>query len=71
MVARSSAKAEFKIVAHGIYEGMWIKRLLEELTVFDSTHMKVYCDNKATISIAHNPILHKKKEKKHTHTHTH
>ena len=31
VVARSSAEAEFRVVAHGIYEIMWIRRLLEEL----------------------------------------
>ena len=30
MVARSSAKAGFRVVAHGICEIMWIRRLLEE-----------------------------------------
>ena len=34
------------------------KRLLEELRVTIPTRIKVYCDDKATISIAHNPVLH-------------
>ena len=58
MVARSSAKAEFRAVAHGICEVIWIKRLLEELKALDSQPMKLYYDNKAAISIAHNPVLH-------------
>ncbi|KAL9447690.1 hypothetical protein AB3S75_015212 [Citrus x aurantiifolia] len=58
VVARSSAEAEFRAVAHGICEVMWIKRILEELKFTFSTHLKVYCDNKAAISIAHNPVLH-------------
>ena len=58
MVARSSAGAEFRVVAHGICEVMWIKIILEELKFAFSTPMKVYCDNKAAISIAHNPVLH-------------
>ena len=33
MVARSSAEAEYKDMAHGICEAIWIKRLLEELKV--------------------------------------
>ena len=37
---------------------MWIKRILEELKFTFSTPLKVYCDNKAAISIAHNPVLH-------------
>lgn len=58
VVARSSAEAEFKSVAHGICEVLWIKRLLEELKVSNPLPIKVYCDNKAATSIAHNPVLH-------------
>ena len=58
MVARSSAEAEFRAVAHGICEVMWIKRMFEELKASDSLPMKLYCDNKAAISIAHNPVFH-------------
>ena len=58
MVARSSAEAEFRSVAHGICEVLWIKRLLEELKISNQLPMRVYCDNKAAISIAHNPVLH-------------
>ena len=43
MVARSSAKAEFRTVAHGICEIMWIRRLLEELQATKSSPMKLYC----------------------------
>ena len=56
--ARSSVEVEFRAVAHGICEVIWIKRLLEELKVSDSQAMKLYYDNKAAISIAHNPVLH-------------
>ena len=37
---------------------MWIKRLIEDLKISVSLPMKIYCDNKAAISIAHNPVLH-------------
>ena len=58
VVARNSAKAEFRSLAHGICEAMWIKRLIEDLKISVSLPMKIYCDNKAAISIAHNPVLH-------------
>ena len=57
MVARSSAEAEFRAVAHGICEIMWIRRLLEELKATKLAPMKLYCDNKAAISIAHNLVV--------------
>ena len=31
---------------------------MQELKIAGPTPMKVYCDNKAAISIAHNPVLH-------------
>ncbi|KAL5840804.1 hypothetical protein ACOSQ4_013412 [Xanthoceras sorbifolium] len=58
VVARSSAEAEFRAVAHGICEVIWIKRLLKNLKISNPLPMKLYCDNKATISITHNPVFH-------------
>ena len=58
MVARSSAEAEFRSVAHGICEVLWIKRILDELKVASQSPIKAYYDNKAAILIAHNPVLH-------------
>ena len=60
VVARSSTEAEFRSVAHGICEVLWIKRLLKELKISNQLPIKVYCDNKATISIAHTLALHDK-----------
>ncbi|WMV28287.1 hypothetical protein MTR67_021672 [Solanum verrucosum] len=37
---------------------LWLKRFLEELRRPASFPMKLYCDNKAAISIAHNPVQH-------------
>ena len=58
VVARSSVEAEFRVVAHDICEVLWIKQLLEELKAASPLPMKVFCDNKAVIAIAHNPVLH-------------
>uniref|UniRef100_A0A2N9GKU7 Uncharacterized protein n=1 Tax=Fagus sylvatica TaxID=28930 RepID=A0A2N9GKU7_FAGSY len=58
VVARSSAKAEFRAMAHGICEMLWLKAMLKELGVHSKDPMKLYCDNKAAISIAHNPVQH-------------
>jgi len=56
VVARSSAKAEFRAVAHGICELLWLKMLLEELKIVYRKPLKIYCDNKAAINISHNPV---------------
>ena len=58
VVARSSAKAEFRAVAQGICELLWLKLLLEELKVTNEKPMKLFCDNKAAINIPHNPMHH-------------
>ena len=60
VVVRSSAEAEFRSVAHGICEVLWIKRILDELKLASQSPIKAYCDNKAAISITHNPVLHDK-----------
>ena len=58
VVTRNSVETEFRAIAHGICEIMWIRRLLEELKMRSSSLMKLCCDNKAAISIAHNLVLH-------------
>ena len=44
-------------MAQGACEVLWLKRVLEELKRLVSFPMKLYCDNKAAISIAHNLVL--------------
>ena len=58
MVARSSAEVEFRAMAQGICEGIWLNRLLEELRVPLKHPIVLYCDNQAAISIAKNPVHH-------------
>jgi hypothetical protein len=58
VVARSSAEAEFRAVAQGICEGLWLKKLLDELHIPTKVPIKLYCDNKAAISISLNPVQH-------------
>ena len=58
MVARSTAEAEFRAAAQGICEGLWLKKLLEELQAEIKLPIKLYCDNKAAINISLNPVQH-------------
>lgn len=53
MVARSSSEAEFRSMAHGVCELVWLKRLLMEFGVFVPHHMALYYDNKAAIEVDH------------------
>ena len=58
MVARNNVKAQFGAAVYGIYELLWLKKLLKDLKATSSIPMKLYCDNKATINIAHNMVQH-------------
>ena len=58
VVARSSAEAEFRAMAQGICELLWLKVILEDLRIKWEGPMRLYCDNKSAISIAHNPVQH-------------
>jgi hypothetical protein len=58
MVARSTAEAEYRAMAHGVSEGLWLRRLLLELGLFVDKPIMLYCDNKAAINIANNPVQH-------------
>ena len=52
VVARSSAEAEYRAMAQGVCEILWLKRILEELQLPMTLPMKLYCDNKAAINIS-------------------
>ncbi|RVX13233.1 Retrovirus-related Pol polyprotein from transposon RE1 [Vitis vinifera] len=56
VVARSSAESEFRAIAQGLCELLWLKIILDDLRIKWDGPMKFYCDNKSAISIAHNPI---------------
>lgn len=60
MVARSSAKAEFRSMAHGICELLWLKLLLVELGFPVKAPISRFNDNKVAISIAHDLVQHDK-----------
>lgn len=58
MVVRSSAKAKYRSMAHGICELLWPKMLLAELGFPMKGLTNLFCDNKAVISIAHDIVQH-------------
>ena len=58
VVARSSAESEFRAVAQGICEGIWLDRLLKDLKIATSGPIHLMCDNQSAIAIAKNPVHH-------------
>lgn len=57
VVARSSAEAEFRAMDHGISEVLWLSNL-DDLRIKRSGPIKLYCDDKSAITIAHNLVQH-------------
>ena len=58
VVSRSSAESEYRALALGICEGMWLQRLLRELKVEVQDSVKMFSDSQAAISIVRNPVHH-------------
>ena len=58
VVARSSAEAEYRGMAHGVCELLWIRTLLLDLGFELKNTMQMYCDNRAAIDISQNPVQH-------------
>ncbi|KAK1414103.1 hypothetical protein QVD17_29844 [Tagetes erecta] len=58
VVALSSAEAEFRGIARGLTEALWIRKLLKEIGYPPTQTSKIMCDNKAAIQISENPVQH-------------
>ncbi|XP_071687880.1 uncharacterized protein [Rutidosis leptorrhynchoides] len=58
VVALSSAEAEFRGIAKGVTEAIWIKKLLTEIEFPPIDAIKIMCNNEAAIAISKNPIQH-------------
>ncbi|GAV64806.1 hypothetical protein CFOL_v3_08321 [Cephalotus follicularis] len=59
-IARSSAKAEYREMAHSTAELMWLRSLLLEMGLLVSKPMKIFCDNQTVICITSNPVYHER-----------
>ncbi|KAJ9566582.1 LOW QUALITY PROTEIN: hypothetical protein OSB04_002548 [Centaurea solstitialis] len=58
VVALSSVEAEFRGIARGITEVLWIRKLLTEIGYPPQEPSKVLTDNEAAIQISENPVQH-------------
>jgi len=59
-VSRSSAEAEYRSLATATSEVVWLLGLFDELGVRVKKPVSVYCDSKAALQIAANPIFHER-----------
>jgi hypothetical protein len=60
VVARSTTKVEYRAMALGVAEMLWLKRLLEDLKVNHGEKMKLRCDSQLAINIVNNHMQHDK-----------
>ena len=59
VVALSSADEEFRGIKSGLTEILWLRKLMTELGLMSQHSCKLFCDNKAAISISEkNPVQH-------------
>ncbi|KAK4394436.1 Retrovirus-related Pol polyprotein from transposon RE2 [Sesamum angolense] len=59
-VARSSAEAEYRAMAHTTSEILWLMYLLKELGFMYDDPVLMHCDNQTAIHIASNLIFHER-----------
>jgi histone deacetylase 1/2 len=57
-VARSSTEAEYKALADGTAEILWIRSLLSELHFPSSSMTTLWCDNLGVTFLSLNPVFH-------------
>ncbi|XP_019087549.1 PREDICTED: uncharacterized protein LOC109127378 [Camelina sativa] len=60
VVSQSSAEAEYRAMAFTAPELTWIRGLLADFGVSSREPFSLYCDNKAALHIAANPIFHER-----------
>lgn len=59
-VARSSAEAEYRVIAPIVFELLWLSYVLDDLKVKISYPIQLYCDNQTSIHILENPVLYER-----------
>ncbi|CAH9129165.1 unnamed protein product [Cuscuta epithymum] len=60
VVSRSSAEAEYRAMAVTVSEIIWLRWLLQDLTVTLRGPTPLYCDNQSACHIALNPVFHER-----------
>jgi hypothetical protein len=60
VVARSSTEAEYRALADTTSELLWLRWLLSNMGVPQSTSSPIHCDNWSAIKIAHNDVFHER-----------
>lgn len=59
-MSRSSTAAEYRSLASIVAEVIWLIGMLRELGIEMKLPVKLYCDSKASLQIAANPVFHER-----------
>jgi hypothetical protein len=60
VVFRSSAEAEYRAMAQGTCEILWLRSILNELGFTEKDSSQLFCDNKSTSMLASDYVLHER-----------
>ena len=60
VTTKSSAEAEYRVMAHGFCELLWLGILSEELSFKQGGPMNLYLDSISVIKLANNLVYHDK-----------
>lgn len=60
VLAHSSAKAEYHVVANIVVELLWLRQFLFELGLAPADSLTMFCDNQAAINIDSNFVFHER-----------
>ena len=58
VMAKSSAKTEYRVMALATCKLIWLKQLFQELRFEKDEQITLVCDNQAVLHIASNPVFH-------------
>ncbi|GJS91624.1 ribonuclease H-like domain-containing protein [Tanacetum coccineum] len=59
-LSKSLAEAKYRSMASATCEIMWVVKILEEFGIDNIVPAELFCDNKSSIQIATNPVMHEK-----------
>ena len=60
LASRSSTESEYRALADTTAEILWLRWLLADMSVPQSSATTLYCDNRSAIQIAHNDVFHER-----------
>jgi phage gp36-like protein len=60
VVSRSSAEVEYRVIANGMAEATWLRKLLHKLQTPLSRYTLVYCNNISVVYLSTNPVQHQR-----------